>query len=93
MFSKILVPLDGSGTAEKVLPFARCFARGLQIPVELLAVVDIGEMARHISADQAAMVRSLVEDSARRVRRIFAANRKELSDRKSGMHRPTRQCG
>lgn len=35
MFSKILVPLDGSGTAEKVLPFVRCFARGLQIPVEL----------------------------------------------------------
>ncbi|HKX51350.1 MAG TPA: universal stress protein [Candidatus Binatia bacterium] len=67
MFSKILVPLDGSGTAEKVLPFVRCFARGLQIPVELLGVVDIGEMARHISADQAAMVRSLVDDSARRL--------------------------
>jgi nucleotide-binding universal stress UspA family protein len=67
MFSKILVPLDGSKTAEKVLPLARCFARGLEIPVELVGVVDIGEMARHISADQASMVRSLVDDSARRL--------------------------
>ena len=65
MYSKVLVPLDGSGTAEKVLPLARCLARGLQIPIELLAVVDIAEMARHISADQASSVRSLVDDTAR----------------------------
>ena len=37
MYSKILIPLDGSKTAENALPLARCFARGLQIPVELLA--------------------------------------------------------
>jgi hypothetical protein len=36
MYLRILVPLDGSKTAENVVPFARCFARSLQIPVELM---------------------------------------------------------
>jgi nucleotide-binding universal stress UspA family protein len=66
MYSKILVPLDGSKTAENVLPLARCFARSLQVPVELLGIVDIAEMARHISADQASMVRTMVDDATRR---------------------------
>ena len=48
MYAKILVPLDGSKTAENVVPLARCFARGLQIPVELLGVVDVAEMARQV---------------------------------------------
>ena len=68
MYSKVLVPLDGSKTAEKVLPLARCFARGLQIPVELLGVVDIAEMARHASADQASMIRTLVDDATEGLR-------------------------
>ena len=63
MYSKVLVPLDGSKTAENVLPLARCFARSLQIPVELLGVVDIAEMARHVTAEQATMIRTLVEDT------------------------------
>lgn len=67
MYSKILVPLDGSKTAEAVLPFARCLARSLQIPIELLAIVDIAEMARHVTADQAAMVRTLIDDQTRRL--------------------------
>ena len=66
MYSKILVPLDGSKTAENALPLARCFARSLQIPVELLCVVDLAEMGRQIAADQAAMLRTLVDDGTRR---------------------------
>ncbi|HEX2930386.1 MAG TPA: universal stress protein, partial [Candidatus Binatia bacterium] len=67
MYSKVLVPLDGSKTAENVLPLARCFARSLQITVELLAVVDIAEMARrHVVAEQASMIRTLVDDATRR---------------------------
>ena len=54
MYSKILVPLDGSKTSEKVLPYARHLAGRLKIPVELLAVLDIAEMATHVSADKAA---------------------------------------
>lgn len=66
MYSKVLVPLDGSKTAENVLPLARCFARSLQIPVELLAVVDLAEIGRHLAADQASMIRTLVDDTTRR---------------------------
>ena len=41
MYTRLLVPLDGSKTAENVLPYARCLARGFKLPVELLAVIDI----------------------------------------------------
>jgi nucleotide-binding universal stress UspA family protein len=66
MYSKILVPLDASKTAENVLPLVRCFARALQVPVELLGVVDIAEMARHVTADQGSMIRTLVDDVNRK---------------------------
>jgi nucleotide-binding universal stress UspA family protein len=66
MYAKILVPLDGSKTAENVVPLARSFARGLQIPVELLGVVDVAEMARHGPPSQASMIRSIVDDATRR---------------------------
>jgi nucleotide-binding universal stress UspA family protein len=65
MFTRILIPLDGSKTAEKVLPYARFFAGTLKLPVELLAVVDIVEMATHISADRARHLDTMIEDSVR----------------------------
>ena len=66
MFSKILVPLDGSKTAENVLPLARSFARALQIPVELLGVIDIVEMAYQVARDRVSIVTSLVNDATGR---------------------------
>jgi len=45
MYTGMLIPLDGSKTAEKVLPYARYLAGRLKIPVELLAVIDIAELA------------------------------------------------
>jgi len=65
MFTRILIPLDGSKTAEKVLPYARFLARNLKLPVELLAVVDIVEIATHISADRARYLDTMIEDSVR----------------------------
>lgn len=38
-FSRIVVPLDGSDTAEQVLPYARLLARGLRVPVTLVQVL------------------------------------------------------
>jgi len=38
MYSKIIVPLDGSKLAEQILPFARLFAESFAAPVELLRV-------------------------------------------------------
>ena len=40
MYSKILIPLDGSKFAEAVLPYARLLAQELKIPVDLLCVND-----------------------------------------------------
>ncbi|HMA79836.1 MAG TPA: universal stress protein [Candidatus Binatia bacterium] len=65
MYNKILIPLDGSKTAEKVLPYARYLAGKFNIPVELLAVVDIAEMATHISADKARLLDTMIENGMR----------------------------
>lgn len=40
MYSKILVPLDGSKVSEGVLPYVRSLARTLNVPIELLYVHD-----------------------------------------------------
>jgi len=40
MYTRMLVPLDGSRVAEQVLPYGRFLAKALRLPVELLGVVD-----------------------------------------------------
>lgn len=40
MYSKILVPLDGSQLSETILPYARTIADALKAPVELLAAIE-----------------------------------------------------
>jgi nucleotide-binding universal stress UspA family protein len=65
MFTKMLIPLDGSRSAEKVLPYARAVGGVLKIPVELLAVVDIGEMATHMTASKARFLDTMLEDAER----------------------------
>jgi nucleotide-binding universal stress UspA family protein len=61
----MLIPLDGSKTAEKVLPYARYLAGKFKIPIELLAVIDIAEMATHISAEKARYLDTMIEDGVR----------------------------
>jgi nucleotide-binding universal stress UspA family protein len=51
MYTRILVPLDGSRTAEAVLPYARLLAGKLRIPVELLTVIDVIETSRQLGPD------------------------------------------
>ena len=41
MYTRMLIPLDGSKVAEQVLPYARFLAKALGIPVELLGVIDL----------------------------------------------------
>lgn len=65
MYTKILTPLDGSTTAEKALPYARFLAGALKLPIELLAVVDIAEMATHLSADRARHLDTIIQDIVR----------------------------
>ena len=65
MYTRILIPLDGSKTAEKVLPYARFLVNHLKLPIELLAVVDIAEMATHMSAEKARYLDTMVENTVR----------------------------
>jgi len=64
MYSKILIPLDGSETAEKVLPYARALAEKLKASIELVAALDVAEMAAHLSA--ARHLDTLTEEAERR---------------------------
>jgi nucleotide-binding universal stress UspA family protein len=63
MYTRMLVPLDGSETAEKVLPYARALARSLKIPIELLAVIDI---RRYTSGERARYLDTLMDAAMRR---------------------------
>jgi nucleotide-binding universal stress UspA family protein len=46
MYTKILVPLDGSRLAEQILPYAGFIAERFAIPVELLRIDDSGDLTR-----------------------------------------------
>jgi nucleotide-binding universal stress UspA family protein len=65
MYTKILVPLDGSSTAEKVLPYVRSLAAGLRIPVELLGVIALSELTAHLLVGKARFLDAMVEAIAR----------------------------
>jgi nucleotide-binding universal stress UspA family protein len=65
MYNKMLIPLDGSKTAEKVLPYARHLAGHFKMPVELIAVIDIAEMAAHMPTVKARFLDTMVEDAVR----------------------------
>ena len=52
MFSKIVLPLDGSPVAEIALPYGRALAQGLNLPVTLLSAIDLEEIARHIAIER-----------------------------------------
>ena len=65
MYTGMLIPLDGSNTAEKVLPYARALAGRLKVPVELLAVIDIAELASQISAEKARFLDTMLDDGVR----------------------------
>jgi nucleotide-binding universal stress UspA family protein len=62
VYKRILIPLDGSTTAEQVLPYGRTLARGLKIPIDLLAVIDVRALLTSVS--QARIVdRLLLEET------------------------------
>jgi nucleotide-binding universal stress UspA family protein len=65
MYTRILIPLDGSKTAEKVLPYARFHVGALKLPVELLGVIDIAEMATHVSAEKSLHFDTMIEGAVR----------------------------
>ena len=62
MFTRILVPLDGSAIAEKALPHARTLGRTLNIPITLMTVI---ETAADFSKKKTPYLDTLIEDGVR----------------------------
>jgi nucleotide-binding universal stress UspA family protein len=63
MYRRLLVPLDGSKIAEQVLPYARCLARELKIPVDLLGVVDPEALVAFANPEKGRPIDTLVAES------------------------------
>ncbi len=45
MYSRVIVPLDGTNLAEHILPYVRALAGGLKLPVDIVRVVEPVEYA------------------------------------------------
>ncbi len=65
MYTRLLIPLDGSKTAEAVLPYGRALAGMGKISVELLGVVDIGVLATQVFHDSARYFETIIAESLR----------------------------
>jgi nucleotide-binding universal stress UspA family protein len=65
MYTRLLIPLDGSKTAEAVLPYCRTLAGTLKIPVELLGVVDMDVLATQVFHHSSLYFEKIIAESAR----------------------------
>jgi nucleotide-binding universal stress UspA family protein len=65
MYTRILIPVDGSTVAEQVLPYARFFAATLKVPVELFRVIDIGALAIQMAGERTHYLDRVIEGEAR----------------------------
>jgi nucleotide-binding universal stress UspA family protein len=70
MYTRMLIPLDGSKTAEKVLPYARSLAGKLGLPIELLAVIEVPEIVTHMTRHMDAFLEDEVTNSQRYLENI-----------------------
>jgi nucleotide-binding universal stress UspA family protein len=80
MFGRILLPLDGSKTAENAMPYALALAGGLKLPVDLLAVVDIAELAAHLSAAHARYMDTIVEAEVKSINEYLGGVAKSFKE-------------
>ena len=62
MYTRMLIPLDRSQTAEQVLPYVRFLAKGLAIPVELLEVIDPDALAGFANPEQGRYLDTLLTE-------------------------------
>ncbi len=63
MYSKIIVPLDGSDLAEQALPYAELVAQTLSVPIELVQAYDI--LPGSVLGSRSARVADQLQMSAR----------------------------
>jgi nucleotide-binding universal stress UspA family protein len=73
MYTRLLIPLDGSKTAEAVLPYGRTLAQSLEIPVEFLGVVDTSILDNRVfggSEDSETIIATSIRSSEEYLNRI-----------------------
>jgi len=58
----MLIPLDGSTLAEQVLPYARCLAKALKVPIELLQVIDLEALSLLADPERGRFIDKLLEE-------------------------------
>jgi len=51
MHTRMLIPLDGSKLAENVLTYARTLAGALDLPIDLLSVVERMDFSRQLACE------------------------------------------
>ena len=71
MYTRMLIPLDGSKLAENVLPYARALAGALNLRIELLSVVDSMDFARTSHAGHVRSFDSIIEAAVQESRRYL----------------------
>ena len=71
MYTRMLIPLDGSKLAENVLPYARALAGALDLRIELLSVVDSMDSARTSHAGHVRSLDAIVEAAVQESRRYL----------------------
>lgn len=79
MYSKIVVPLDGSELSERSLPYARLVAGALSVPIELVEAFDVLPSAVH---DHLAVVATqrMLDQAQSRTDNYLSGVRSELRD-------------
>jgi nucleotide-binding universal stress UspA family protein len=65
MYNKLLIPLDGSKTAESVLSFVALLEREARVPIELVSAVDVSTMTTVIAAEKARYLDRLIVELER----------------------------
>ena len=65
MYTRMLIPLDGSKLAENVLPYARALAGALDLRIELLSVVDTMDFAKTTHAGHVRDFDPIIEAAVR----------------------------
>ena len=66
MYSKIIVPLDGSDLSEQAMPYAELVARSLDVPIELVNAYDILPPGLLGGSNRQAVISSMDESARQR---------------------------
>jgi nucleotide-binding universal stress UspA family protein len=78
MYQTILVPLDGSRRAEKILPYVEDVARRFEATVVLLQVVELSTAEMFAESADAITVVGLIEEHSRQAQTYLASIRADL---------------